>query len=162
MPTYLKKPRPAAESDAANAKVQETVATIIADIRHRGDLAVRELSERFDGWSPSDFRLSQREIDSIVASVPQETIEDIRFAQAQIRNFAEQQRATLKDIEVETVPGVGYFALVAGPCMITFATLLTSWPVTKRRMGGYGSVASPGAMRPRSVRWLTKAMRRTV
>jgi sulfopropanediol 3-dehydrogenase len=106
MPTYLKKPLPTAESDAANAKVQETVATIIADIRHRGDAAVRELSERFDGWSPSDFRLSQREIDSIVASVPHETIEDIRFAQAQIRNFAEQQRAALKDIEVETVPGV--------------------------------------------------------
>src|ERR1051326_7940225 len=106
MPTYFKKPLASAESEAASAKVRETVATIIGDIRQRGDAAVRELSERFDGWSPSEFQLSRSEIDSIVASVPRETIEDIRFAQAQIRNFAEHQRAALKDIEVETVPGV--------------------------------------------------------
>ena len=106
MPTYLKKPLPSAESDAANDKVRETVSGIIADVRQRGDVAVRELSQRFDSWSPSNFRLSRSEIDSIVASVPRETIEDIRFAQAQIRNFAEHQRAALKDIEVETVPGV--------------------------------------------------------
>jgi sulfopropanediol 3-dehydrogenase len=106
MPTYLKTARPVAESDAENAKVRETVETIIAEVRQRGDVAVRELSKRFDGWSPPDFRLSQTEIDSIVGSVPGETIEDIRFAQAQIRNFAEQQRAALADIEVETVPGV--------------------------------------------------------
>src|SRR5262252_7189877 len=98
MATYLKKPLPSTESDVANVKVRETVATIIADIRQRGDAAVRELSERFDGWSPSDFRLSQSEIDSIVALVPRETIADIRFAQTQIRNFAEYQRAALKDI----------------------------------------------------------------
>jgi len=106
MPTYFKKPLPAAESDAANAKVRETVATMIADVKQRGDAAVREFSERLDGWSPSDFRLSRSEIDAIVTSVPHKTIEDIRFAQAQIRNFAEHQRAALKDIEVETVPGV--------------------------------------------------------
>src|SRR5438046_2979997 len=106
MATYLKNSLPAAENDTANAKVQETVATIIADVRERGDAAVRQLSERFDGWSPSDFRLSRNEIDSIVASVPCETIEDIRFAQTQIRNFAEHQRAALKEVEVETIPGV--------------------------------------------------------
>src|SRR5215472_10015589 len=106
MAKYLKEPLPSIESDAANVKVRETVTTIIADIRQRGDAAVRELSERFDGWSPSDFRLSRNEIDSIVASVPRATIEDIRFAQTQIRNFAEYQRAALKNIEVETVPGV--------------------------------------------------------
>src|SRR5215467_6677858 len=106
MPTYLKTPLPSVESGAANLKVRETVAKIIADVRQRGDAAVRELSERFDGWLPSDFRLSRSEIDSLVALVPRGTIEDIRFAQAQIRNFAEQQRAALKDIEVETVPGV--------------------------------------------------------
>ena len=97
MPTYLKKPLPADESDAANAKVRETVATMIADVKQRGDAAVREFSERLDGWSPSDFRLSRSEIDAIVTSVPHKTIEDIRFAQAQIRNFAEHQRAALKD-----------------------------------------------------------------
>src|SRR3989440_3200305 len=106
MAKYLKTGLPSVESDAANVKVQETVAKIIADIRERGDAAVRELSDRFDGWSPPDFRLSRNEIDSLVASVPRETIEDIRFAQAQIRNFAEHQRAAIKDIEVETVPGV--------------------------------------------------------
>src|SRR5881628_803821 len=106
MAKYLKTGFPSVESDAANVKVQETVAKIIADVRQRGDAAVRELSDRFDGWSPPDFRLSRNEIDSLVASVPRQTIEDIRFAQAQIRNFAEHQRAALKDIEVETVPGV--------------------------------------------------------
>src|SRR5229473_8235918 len=106
MAKYLKKGLPPIESEAANVKVQETVAKIIADVRQRGDAAVRELSDRFDGWSPQDFRLSRSDIDSLVASVSRETIEDIRFAQAQIRNFAEHQRAALKDIEVETVPGV--------------------------------------------------------
>src|SRR5437667_5277276 len=106
MAKYYKKSLPPVESEAANLKVQETVREILADVRQRGDAAVRELSERFDGWSPPDFRLSQSEIDSLVASVPRETIEDIKFAQAQIRNFAEHQRAALKDIEVETVPGV--------------------------------------------------------
>src|SRR3989441_10441519 len=106
MATYLKKGLPSVESDGANVKVQETVAGIIADVRQRGDSAVRELSDRFDGWSPPDFQLSRNEIYSLVASVPRETIEDIRFAQAQIRNFAEHQRAALKDIEVETLPGV--------------------------------------------------------
>src|SRR5213596_2913307 len=106
MAKYYKKGLPPVESEAANLKVQETVREILADVRQRGDAAVRELSERFDGWSPPDFRLSPGEIDSLVASVSRQTIEDIKFAQAQIRNFAEHQRAALKDIEVETVPGV--------------------------------------------------------
>src|SRR5205809_4236239 len=106
MAKYLKKSLPPVESEAANLKVQQTVREILADVRQRGDAAVRELSGRFDGWSPPDFRLSRSDIDSLVASVSRETIEDIRFAQAQIRNFAEHQRAALKDIEVETVPGV--------------------------------------------------------
>jgi sulfopropanediol 3-dehydrogenase len=103
---YLKKAIPAAEIDAANAKVQETVAQIIVDVRKRGDTAVRELSERFDGWSPPNFRLSRDEIDSLAASVSPGTIEDIKFAQAQIRNFAQHQKSALKEIEVETLPGV--------------------------------------------------------
>ena len=106
MAKYLKTGIPAAEIEAANTKVQETVAKLIADVKARGDLAVRELSAKFDSWSPSSFRLSQNEIDSLVASVSAQTIEDIEFAQAQIRNFAEHQKAALKDIEVETLPGV--------------------------------------------------------
>jgi sulfopropanediol 3-dehydrogenase len=106
MAKYLKTGIPAAEIEAANTKVQETVAKLIADVKARGDLAVRELSAKFDSWSPASFRLSRNEIDSLVASVSAQTIEDIEFAQAQIRNFAEHQKAALKDIEVETLPGV--------------------------------------------------------
>src|SRR5229473_7116987 len=106
MAKYLKKGLPPIESEAANVKVQETVAKLIADVKMRGDAAVRELSAKFDTWSPASFRLSQAEIDSLVASVSRQTIEDIEFAQAQIRNFAEHQKAALKEIEVETLPGV--------------------------------------------------------
>src|SRR5256885_13048085 len=106
MAKYLKTSIPAAEIEAANNKVQETVAKLIADVRTRGDVAVRELSAKFDSWSPASFRLSQGEIDSLVASVTPQTIEDIEFAQSQIRNFAKHQKAALKDIEVETLPGV--------------------------------------------------------
>ena len=79
---------------------------IIADVRARGDQAVRELSDRFDKWSPKSFRLSAGEIRDLVAQVSPQTIDDIKFAQQQIRNFAEIQRASLKDVEVETLPGV--------------------------------------------------------
>jgi sulfopropanediol 3-dehydrogenase len=106
MPKYIKTGIPAAEIDAATSKVQETVTKIIADVKQRGDAAVRELSSKFDAWSPPSFRLSRNEIDALVGLVSRETIEDITFAQAQIRNFAEHQRAALKDIEVETIPGV--------------------------------------------------------
>jgi sulfopropanediol 3-dehydrogenase len=106
MAKYLKTSIPAAEIEAENIKVRETVAKIIADIKTRGDVAVRELSANFDRWSPASFRLSKDEIDSLLASVSPQTIEDIQFAQAQIRIFAEHQKAALKDIEVETLPGV--------------------------------------------------------
>jgi len=106
MARYLKTSIPAAEVEAANSQVRETVANIVADIKIRGDAAVRELSAKFDRWSPASFRLSQNEIASLLASVSPQTIEDIEFAQAQIRNFAEHQKAALKDIEVETLPGV--------------------------------------------------------
>lgn len=95
-----------AESKAADARVRETVERILADVEARGDAAVRELSERFDGWSPHSFRLSQSEIDGLVESVADQTIADIRFAQAQIRNFAKVQRDAIRDVEVETLPGV--------------------------------------------------------
>jgi len=106
MPRHIKFGALAGTQDEADAKVKTTVEAIIADVAKRGDIAVRELSERFDKWSPLSFRLSDDEIAALVAKVPPQTIADIEFAQAQIRNFAEIQRASLKDVEVETLPGV--------------------------------------------------------
>ncbi|MCU0729292.1 MAG: histidinol dehydrogenase [Sphingopyxis sp.] len=93
----------AAEVDA---QVRHTVEGIIADIKARGDDAVRDWSAKFDGWAPSEFRLSQEAIDAAYAELAPQVIEDIRFAQAQVRNFAQIQRDALKDVEVETLPGV--------------------------------------------------------
>ena len=83
-----------------------TVRGLIEEVRVGGDAALRALSERFDQWSPPTFRLTDSEIEAIVASVPTDTLDDIRFAQAQIRRFAEAQLATMHDLEVETHPGV--------------------------------------------------------
>lgn len=90
----------------ADAQVRSTVETIIQDIKRRGDAAVREWSAKFDNWSPEDYRLSQRQIDEAYAALDAQTIEDIRFAQAQVRNFAQVQRNSMQDVEVETLPGV--------------------------------------------------------
>ncbi len=79
---------------------------ILADVHERGEQAVRELSEKFDNWSPASFRLSAEEIDDIMAGVDPHVIDDIKWAQTQIRNFAEVQRASMTDVEVETLPGV--------------------------------------------------------
>ncbi len=106
MAHYLKKRIPQDVTDAIDLKVRQTVESILDDVKKRGDAAVRELSEKFDKWSPPSFKLSQAEIDAIMKQVPQSTIDDIQFAQAQIRKFAEHQRASMKDIEVETLPGV--------------------------------------------------------
>ena len=106
MAEYLKSGIGEAASRAADANVRETVDSILGDIESRGEIAVRELSVKFDSWSPNSFRLSTEEIDSLIALVPDETIADITFAQAQIRKFAEVQRAALTDVEVETIPGV--------------------------------------------------------
>jgi sulfopropanediol 3-dehydrogenase len=96
-------PDRAQESDA---RVRATVEGVLKDIEQRGDAAVRELSERFDKWSPPSFRLSQEQIDALIASLPQQVIDDIHFAQDQVRRFAQAQKAALQDIEVETLPGV--------------------------------------------------------
>ena len=93
----------AAELDSG---VKDTVERILGDIRARGDAAVRELSEKFDRWSPRDFRLSEGEILACVDRLPAQAVQDIEFAQSQIRHFAEIQKAALKDVEVETLPGV--------------------------------------------------------
>jgi sulfopropanediol 3-dehydrogenase len=94
------------ERGSADEKVKATVEEILANIKGRGDAAVRELSAKFDNWSPASFRLSDTEIAAAVASLPKRTVDDITFAQAQIRTFAEHQKAALTDIEVETLPGV--------------------------------------------------------
>ena len=87
-------------------QVKTTVEGILERIETEGDAAVRELSQQFDGWQPESFRLSEAEIETCVARLPEQTIADIRFAQTQIRRFAEIQRAALKDVEEETYPGV--------------------------------------------------------
>ena len=106
MARYLKRGKAPEEVAEADAKVRTTVEEILADIERRGDQAVKELSERFDQWSPESFRLNDREIASAIDLVPEQDLDDIRFAQAQVRNFAEQQKACLTDLEVETLPGV--------------------------------------------------------
>src|ERR1700737_1468277 len=106
MPRHIKRAALAGQQEEADARVRATVGGIIADVAKRGDKAVRELSERFDNWSPPSFRLSADEIAALVAKVAPQTIEDIKFAQTQIRNFAEIQRGSMRDVEVETLPGV--------------------------------------------------------
>ena len=102
---YLKNAQPA-EQDERLAGVSETVRGVIADVRVRGDEAVREYSERFDGWSPADFRLSPEEVDKIVSSVPATVLADIEAVQARVRRFAQYQLESLREFEVETEPGV--------------------------------------------------------
>jgi sulfopropanediol 3-dehydrogenase len=89
-----------------DAKVKTTVEATLREIETRGDTAVRELSEKFDSWSPKSFRLSDKEIQAAISRLSDQTIEDIKFAQSQIRNFAEIQKASMQDVEVETFPGV--------------------------------------------------------
>ncbi|PHY06556.1 MAG: histidinol dehydrogenase [Alcaligenaceae bacterium] len=103
---YLKRGRNAAEVAEADAKVRATVEGILLDIEKRGDSAVKELSAKFDQWEPSEFRLSHAAIEKAVKQLSPREIEDIRFAQTQIRRFAEIQRASMQDVEVETMPGV--------------------------------------------------------
>jgi sulfopropanediol 3-dehydrogenase len=104
--TYLKRGQPAEAVDAADMRVRATVEGILADVKMRGGAAVRELSAKFDGWTPEQFRLGPVQIEAIMSALPQQTLDDIQFAQAQVRRFAEAQRAALQDIEVETLPGV--------------------------------------------------------
>ncbi|MCA1457678.1 histidinol dehydrogenase [Bradyrhizobium sp. BRP22] len=106
MVTYLKRSRDAAQRAEDDSRVRTTVETILADIEQHGDAAVRELSVKFDQWDRSDYRLTDAEIRQCVSELSQRNLHDIKFAQEQVRNFAEHQRAALKDIEVETLPGV--------------------------------------------------------
>ena len=106
MKKMIKKGITYAESKDADAKVRALVEGMLSDVTDRGDAAVRELSARLDKWSPISFRLSEEQIENIIADLPQQVIDDIKFAQKQIRNFAQKQRESIKDIEVETLPGV--------------------------------------------------------
>jgi sulfopropanediol 3-dehydrogenase len=104
MATHLKRRLARDVTDEIDAKVRHTVEGILAGVKARGDAAVREYSQQFDKWVPK--KLSKGELEAILARVSPGTISDIKFAQAQIRNFAEHQRAAIRDIEVETLPGV--------------------------------------------------------
>ncbi|KQX25840.1 MULTISPECIES: histidinol dehydrogenase [Ensifer] len=104
--TYLKRGKPEAARSEDDAKVRAIVETTLKDIEARGDAAVRELSQKFDKFSPPSFRLSQSEIDAAISKVSARDMADIDFAQTQIRRFAEAQRASMTDIEIETIPGV--------------------------------------------------------
>jgi sulfopropanediol 3-dehydrogenase len=103
---YLKSGKPATERADDDAKTRAAVEAILADIEARGDAAVRELSEKFDGYSPASYRLSLAEIESLIAELSPRELADIKFAQEQVVKFAEAQRASMQDIEVETLPGV--------------------------------------------------------
>lgn len=106
MPRFLKTATPADTKRAAQTGVAERVAAILDDIRDRGDEAVRTYSEKFDGWSPESFRLGPDEVARIVSTVPDTVLDDIRFVQQQVRTFAQAQRDSLRDVEIETLPGV--------------------------------------------------------
>jgi sulfopropanediol 3-dehydrogenase len=106
MINYLKQGKSDADVAEADAKVRATVEGILEAIAKRGDDAVKELALKFDGYAPDDFRLSEAEIAGALAKVSADDIDDIKFAQAQVRNFAEKQKECLKDLEVETLPGV--------------------------------------------------------
>lgn len=103
---YIKKGMAADESAANQAKTRQIVESILSDVETRGDEAVRELSSKFDKWSPESFRLSDNQIQEIISKIPKGTIDDIKWAQAQVRRFAQIQKSALRDIEIETIPGV--------------------------------------------------------
>ena len=106
MAVWLKRGKNVEARVEADRRVRETVEAILGDIEARGDAAVRELSQRFDQWDREDFRLSRAEIEACLDELSAQDIEDIQFAQAQVRNFAQKQRDTMLELEVETLPGV--------------------------------------------------------
>ncbi|RJL22641.1 histidinol dehydrogenase [Paracoccus siganidrum] len=104
--TYLKRGKSEAEKSRDDAQTRAIVESTLKDIETRGDAAVRDLSAKFDGYSPARFRLSQAEIDELIAQLSPRELDDIRFAQEQVRKFARAQRDSMLDIEIETLPGV--------------------------------------------------------
>ena len=106
MARYLKSGMDASAIKAADAKVRETVEQILEQVETGRDTAIRALSQKFDNWSPPSFKLTASEIESAISRVGKRDLDDIKFAQAQVRNFAQKQKETLRDLEVETLPGV--------------------------------------------------------
>ena len=106
MAKWLKQAISKQDKDEAQQQVRETVEKLLADIETRGDTAVRELSKRFDNWEPEEFKLSEEQIQDCINRLDTRTLDDICFAQDQIRNFAQLQRDSMKDVEEETLPGV--------------------------------------------------------
>src|SRR5271166_3356014 len=106
MARHLKRGMDASAIKVADAKVRATVEGILAEIEAGGDAAVRALSQRFDSWAPASFKLSAPEIERAIAKLRKRDLDDIKFAQAQVRNFAQKQKETLRELEVETLPGV--------------------------------------------------------
>lgn len=104
--THLKSGKPESERAEDDAAVRKTVESTLSDIETRGDAAIRELSAKFDKYEPANFRLTPSEIEAAMQKVSARDMEDIKFAQTQIRTFAEAQRASMTDIEIETMPGV--------------------------------------------------------
>ncbi|NEK64805.1 MAG: histidinol dehydrogenase, partial [Xanthomonas perforans] len=106
MAEWLKRAAAADVRADTDRKVRDTVERALADIADRGDAAVHDMSIRFDGWDRDDYRLTQDEIDACIDALSPQDVRDIEFAQAQVRNFAQVQRASMTDVEVETLPGV--------------------------------------------------------
>ena len=106
MTRYLKQGVSPEQAVQNSSKVQDAVEGILADIEARGDVAVRALSEKFDNWSPQSFRLSEAQVQACIDSLPEATLSDIRFAQEQVKNFARIQKESMREVEVETRPGV--------------------------------------------------------
>lgn len=104
--SYLKKGKPEADRAEDDAQTRAVVEATLKDIEARGDTAVRELSEKFDKYSPHSFRLSESEIEELMAQLTDQEMHDIKFAQEQVRKFAQAQRDSMLDIEIETLPGV--------------------------------------------------------
>ena len=103
---FLKKSKPESERVEDDAKVRMTVEETLKDIELRGDVAVKSLSQKFDGYAPENFQLNESQILAAVQKVSKRDMDDIKFAQTQIRRFAEEQKASMSNIEIETVPGV--------------------------------------------------------
>lgn len=106
MANFLKFGKNTSEIVKADKQIRETVQKILEDVQDRGDSAVREISDRLDHWGPDSFKLSSRQIEEIINSLPEQTIADIKFAQSNVKRFAEAQKSTLHDVDVETLPGV--------------------------------------------------------
>ena len=140
---YLKRGKDAQSQADDDSRVRATVEGILKNIESRGDEAVREYSKKFDNWDPADFCLSQAAIEAAVKQLSPRELEDIKFAQTQVRNFAQLQRDSMQDIEVETLPGVflghKHIPMNAVGCYVPGGKypLIASWQATHpRRLSG--------------------------